>query len=476
MSLNKKIAQNTIIHLSGKMISLVLGLVSIAMMTRYLGQTGFGYYITVTAFLQFFGILVDFGLTLTTVQMISGPDVNITKTMNSIISFRLISAIIFLGLAPLVVWFFPYALIIKIGVLICTLSFFCITVIQTLTGVFQQKFKMFELTLGEVVGRLVLVAMVFVSILLNQGILGIFVALTCGSVINLLIVFLFSRKYIQWKWEVDLVIWKELLSRTWPIALSISFNLLYLRMDTIIMSLTRTQAEVGLYGATYRVIDILTMLPAVFMGMVLPVATKYYLDKNKNELKALLQKSFDALIIFAVPIVLGTLIIAKKIMVFVAGDDFAISGEILKVLILAIGSIFVTSLFGYAVVAINKQKVMMWGYLTAAGLTLVGYLYFIPKFGYWGAAWMTVFSEVFIMVWTAILVYKTIKFFPNLKTFLKTIPAGLIMMGLLYYVQGWHVLLLLLIAGVVYFGILYLLGGIKKQTLEQLTSQDKRII
>ncbi|NQT49134.1 flippase [Candidatus Kuenenbacteria bacterium] len=468
MSLNKKIAHNTVIHLAGKLISLVLGLVAVAVMARYLGKEGFGYYITVTAFLQFFGIMVDFGLTLTTVQMISKPGVNISRTMNSIISFRVITAFCFLLIAPIIIWFFPYNIFIKLGVILTVSSFFCITIIQTLTGIFQQRLKMFKLTLAEVIGRVVFVALVVLAVLLGKNIYWIFGAMSVGSIVNLVIVFLYSKKYIKWRLEFDFAIWKELISKTWPIALSISFNLIYLKMDTIILSLFRTQGEVGLYGATYRVVDILTMLPAVFMGIVLPVATKYYLEKNKTELRAILQKSFDVLMIFAIPIVIGTYIIAGKIMTFIAGQDFLPSGEILKVLILASGAIFATSLFAYAVVAVNRQKTMMWGYLTVAVITLVGYFVFIPKYGYWGAAWMTVFSEALIMIWTAILLYRAIKFFPSLKTFFKAIPAALIMAGVLYYVRSWHVLILLMIAGVVYFGFLYLFGGIRKETVREL--------
>ena len=171
--------------------------------------------------------------------------------------------------------------------------------------------------------------------------------------------------------------------------------------------------------------------------------------------------------IFAVPITIGTFVIAEKIMIFIAGAEFIPSGEILKVLILASCAIFATSLFAYAVVAVNRQKTMMWGYLTVAVLTLVGYFIFIPKYGYWGAAWMTVFSEALIMIWTAVLIYRAIKFFPSLKTFLKTIPAAIIMSGVLYSVRSWHVLILLMIAGVVYFGFLYLFGGIRKETIQE---------
>jgi len=468
MSLNRKIAHNSVIQLSGKLISLVLGLVAMMIMTRYLGQEQFGYYYTVIAFLQFFGILVDFGLTLTTVQMISDPNRNISKVMNSLMSFRVITALGFLALAPLVVWFFPYNVYIKLGVLITVASFFCITVIQSLTGVFQQKLKMLKVTMAEVIGRVVLVAGVALTVYLEQSIYWVFWSITIGSIVNLLIVFFQSRKYIQWRLEFDWLIWKEIMSRSWPIALSISFNLIYLKLDSIILSVTHSSSEVGLYGATYRVIDILTMLPAVLMGLVLPVATRYFVEKKKEELFNLLQKSFDALIVFAVPLVLGTMVIAVPLMEFVAGREFSASGDMLKVLILASGAIFVTTLSGYAVVAVKKQKTMMWGYLVAAVITLAGYLYFIPRHGYWGAAWMTVFSEVMIMVWTTVLIYKTIKFFPSLKTFFRTLIPAIVMTGVLYYVRDLHALLLVLISIVVYFPLLYMFGGIRKQTVRDL--------
>lgn len=462
------IAKNTIIHLAGKMIGLILSLAAIAAITRYLGLEGFGYYITITAFLQVFGILVDFGFTLTTVQMISKPNIDLNRVMNSILSFRIISAGIFLAIAPIVVWFFPYDAYIKIGVLITVAAFFCISVIQTMTGVFQQKLKMFELTVAEVSGRVVFVVLVLLAIFFKLNIYWILGAMTIGNIINLWLVFFYAKKYISWKWEIDFKIWKELIQRSWPIAISISFNLIYLRMDAIILSLTRTQAEVGLYGATYRVIDILTMLPAVFMGIVLPVATQYFIENKKEELKNILQKSFDVLMIFGVPIVFGTMLISRPLMVFVAGEKFILSGDILKILILASFAIFATSLSAYAVVAVNRQKVMVWGYLIAAITTLAGYLIFIPKFGYFAAAWMTVYSEFLILIWTMILVYKTIKFFPSLKIFLKTIPAAVIMAFVLYFFSGLHVIWLLMISGLVYFSFLYLFGGIKKEAIGEL--------
>jgi len=466
--INSKIAQNSIIQITGKLVSLVLGLVAVMIMTRYLGQEKFGYYYTVIAFLQFFGILVDFGLTLTTVQMISDSKWELSKVMNSIMSFRVLTALFFLGLAPITIWFFPYNEFIKWGVLIVVWSFFCITVIQSLTGIFQQKFKMLEITIAEVVGRILLVVGVALTAWLHKDIYWIFWAISLSAILNLLIVFLYSRKYIVWRLEFDTSIWREMIKKTWPIALAISFNLIYLKMDSIILSLVRPQAEVGLYGATYRVLDILTMLPAVLLGIALPVLSKYFIDKEFDKLKNLLQKIFDALIIFAVPIVVGTQIIGRPVMEFFAGQEFVLSGDILRVLILAAGAIFVTTVSGYAVVAVQKQKPMTWGYLVAALTTLGGYLYFIPRFGSWGAAWMTVYSEILIMIWSTILVYRAIKFLPRLNIFWRSLVPALVMTLVLYIFKDLHALWLILIAILVYFPLLYLFRGVDPHRLVSL--------
>lgn len=469
MSLRKQINQNSLIHLGGKFVSLLIGLVVVAIMTRYLGQEGFGYYTTVIAFLQFFGIMVDFGLTLTTVQMISQPRANVSKVMSNIMTFRVITSFVFLGLAPLVVLLFPYPSVIKIGVLITAGSFFCITLTQVLTGIFQKELKMTEVTIAEVIGRVVLLGLTSVAAFYALSINVIFGAITLGSVINVALVLWFARKYISLKISFDWDIWKDMLKRTWPMALSISFNLIYLKMDTIILSLVRSQSEVGIYGATYRVVDILTMLPAVYMGIVLPHIMQLYKEKHAD-LKALAQDTFDALMIFAIPIVVGTYLVSTKLMVFVAGAQFSESGAVLNILIIAAGAIFVTSFFGYMVVALEKQRTMMWGYMTTAIVTLIGYCLFIPKYGMWGAAWMTVFSEVLVMVWSAIMVYKTIKFIPKLRTVEKSLLASVVMFFVLYAVQDLHILWLLLIAVVVYFGVMSLIGGVRKGFIKELLS------
>ncbi|MEI6553169.1 MAG: oligosaccharide flippase family protein, partial [bacterium] len=103
--------------------------------------------------------------------------------------------------------------------------------------------------------------------------------------------------------------------------------------DTLILSLIKSPGEVGLYGAAYRIIDVLTTLPFMFAGIILPILTSSWFEGKKEYFVSVLQKSFDLMAIFSLPIIAGTLILARPLIVLVAGEDFADSGLILKILI-----------------------------------------------------------------------------------------------------------------------------------------------
>ncbi len=469
----KKVTSNTVYQLAGKAVSTVLGLIAVAIMTRYLGREGFGGYATIIAFLQFFGIIVDFGLTIITVQMISEPGADEKKIASNIFTLRFFSAIIFLGLAPLVVLFFPYSPLIKIGVLVTTLSFLFIALHQVLVGIFQKHLQMGKVALAEIIGRVALVLGIVLAVFLDSGLLGVMAAVVAGSFFNWLMTFIFSRKLIKISWAFDFSLWKEIIRRSWPIGISIMFNLIYLKADTLILSLVRTQEEVGLYGASYRVVDVFTMIPIMIVGVVLPSLTYYWAERNREKFREVMQLAFNGLSILAMPVLVGTLFLATPVMVFIAGEDFAPSGAILKILIFGVTAIFFGQFFGHLVVALHKQKQMVWGYIITAILTLIGYLIFIPRYSYYGAAAMTVFSEVLICLLTFLMVYSTSRVLPSLKILFKALAASLVMGASIYVLRELHILILIAMAVFIYFVVLYLMKGFSKEFLRELVRVKK---
>ncbi len=477
MQLQTKIAHNTIIQVASKVISTALGLVAIALITRYLGATGFGEYTTIVTFISFFAIIADFGLTLITVQMISLPGISEKKVLDNLFALRLVSAVIFLSLGPAIVWFFPYDHMIKVGVLILALSFLFIALNQILVGLFQKRLRMDKVSISEVVGRIFLVIGVWLAVKNNLGLNSILWTTVVASFVNFLLHFVFSRKFAKISLECDWSLWKKIIKKSWPLAIIIVFNLIYLKADTLILSLVQPQAEVGLYGAAYKVIDVLITVPFMFAGLVLPFLTSHWAKKETSAFKHVLQKSFDFMSILAIPIVFGVVILAPQIIQLIAGNKFAQSAMILRILILAAFMIFLGTLFSHAIIAMNKQRKLIPLYLFTSLTALVGYLIFIPKYSYIGAAWMTIYSETMVAALSGYYIYKFAKFIPQAKVFFKAILSALIMSGVLLLIPAsftfnWLGLLAtILIACLVYFTTLYLFKGISRQDLASLKTK-----
>ncbi len=478
MRLSTKIAYNTLVQIIGKVISTTLALLAIAIITRELGQTGFGEYTTILTFISLFAITADLGLTIITVQMISKPDADEEYILGNLLGLRLVTALLFLGIAPIIVLFLPYSDQIKNGVAIISLSFLFIALNQVLVGLFQKKLSMDKVAISEAISRLFMVGGVIVALKMNTGLTGILIATVLANLVSFLFHFYFSRKYAIIKLRFNLGYWKKILILSWPLAMTITLNLIYLKTDTLLLSIIKRKseigiiAEVGLYGAAYKIIDVLITLPFMFAGVVLPILTALWAKKETENFKNVLQRSFNAMAIIGLPIVFGTQFIAEEIMVLVAGKDFALSGPILQLLIVSVGLIFLGNMLAHGVIAIERQKKVIGAYLFIAVTSFFGYLFLIPHFSYFAAAWVTIYSELVVALASGYVIYKYTKFIPSFNIVYRSIAASLVMtlvIKLMIQSQYNNLFVVIITAILVYSVFIYLFRGItKKEILEIL--------
>lgn len=468
MSLARKIAHNTIIQYAGKTIGTVLGLITIGFMTRYLGQDGFGYYTTIMGFLQFFGILVDFGLSLTTAQMLGHSKWNEDQVFANILTLRIFSAIVFLGLAPLVVVFFPYPNFVKLGIALTTTSFFFMALSQIFLGFYQKHLKLSYHSYAEIGNRIFLLIAVLASVYFDWGLFGILISVILSNAVQLLMLYIPARKLGRIYLNFNTAILKDIWMRTWPIAVSIALNLLYLKTDVIVLSVVRPAEEVGLYGAAYKVIEVLTTFPILFAGILLPLLSRFWQTNETGRFKKLVQQGFDAMSLLAWPIMVGTLFVGNDLMAFIAGEEFRDSGLILQLLIWASGMIFFNAVFAHAIVALEKQKQTIWAYGVTAILGLIGYIIFIPRFGALGAAAMTVITEGVVALLVFLLYVKFSKIVPSFKIWFGSLISCAAMAGALYKAENIHFLWQILLAMAVYGLMLIITRTVSREFIRDI--------
>lgn len=467
MSLTKKVFSNFVLQVISRTIALLTGTLIIGLMMRYLGPRDYGYYSISIAFLQVFGIIADFGLYLISLRYLGEADSlplekrekRISYLMGNIFSLRLFSAFVFYGGAFALSFLFPYPQAVKIGIGILSGSLFFCTLIQTLSAFYQKMLATQSIFWGEIFGKIITLFLMLFLISRQAGLYLILSSFVFGNFVNFLILFFRAKTWISLRWRFNFIFWKEILKECWPIGLAIIFNVLYFKADTLILSFYRSPEEVGYYGGAYRVLEVLITVPPLFLGLILPRLTRAWASHNLEKLKELFQKSFDFLVMLAWPLILGTFVLGKRIMILIGGPEFGPAGDILRLVVIGCGILFVGELFKQLAVSLGQQKKILPFYLVTALFSLIGYFIFIPLYSYWGAALMTIFSELLMFSFAFFLFYRLTKILPRLNFFWKSLGSSLLMFLVLFWLRNWPIFPLIVLAPLIYFSTLYFIGA-----------------
>jgi O-antigen/teichoic acid export membrane protein len=403
----------------------------------------------------------------------------VEKVVSNVFTFRTSLALVIYLLAFLIGLVFPYPMIVKFGIGIAATNMLWLTLNQTLVGVFQANMRIDKAVLTDIIGRLIILVTVLYFIHIHAGLLLILAGYSIGSFINLIISFWLSRSFVKIVPSYDLKIWRKIFIAAWPMGVITILGMIYFKMDSVILSLYKSSDDVGIYGAPFKILEILMALPSMFMGAAFPVLSAYIATKDRR-LPSALQKAFDFMIITSLPLVVTGFILAKKIMTFIVGANFADSFKVtfhnfnittsatLQILLFAVGISFISSLFGYLVIAMGKQKYLIWPNVVCVFFNIGFNILFIPRFSYLASAVISVLTQILITILSGKVALGLIKINPQLKIIGKVFLASAIMGLIIYFLSFLNLFILLILAFVIYFGLLYLIGGISKNTIASI--------
>ncbi len=478
MSVSHKIAVNTLSAFGGRVVSGALGLVSIGFITRALGQEGFGEYSTVLAYLALFMILADLGLQALLTREISrsheGARAEEEITSN-FFTFRLFGSLFFLLLGFLIVFFLPYSQAVKLGAGVGMSGFFFLSLSQLLLAVFQKHFAMHLAALAEVLGRGAQLFIVFFVFKASGGLLWFLFAMSAASLVIFLFHWYFAARYVKIRLSFNFERMWEIIRTTWPIALSLVFTLVYFKIDTILLSLLKPPADVGIYGVAYRVLEGLIFFPAIFAGILMPILSKEATE-NLTQFKKTFEKSVRVILIFAAPLTGAGIVLAYSIARALGGEEFLAAGAPLQPLFIAIGLIFLGNILGRAVIALDLQKRALLVYFFGMVFNVALNLLLIPKYTYMGAAWATAFTELLITLFLFVLIWQKTKALFEIQGILKIALSAVLMTGALFWLahpvaaplSPLGLVGVMVLGGGIYFGALYAMGGVKRQEIHSL--------
>ncbi len=481
MSLTRKVAFNTIVQIIGKVVTTLISLVLVAALTRYLGVSGYGEFTTIFAYLAFFGVLADFGFFWILVREIANPEADMDKAVSNILTLRTVVGVAVFALGYLISLFIPQYSAIRTGIGIAGFSMLFLALNSTYIGVFQNKLRMDKAAITDVTGRIIILGITLYLINQNYGLNMILWAYSVGNIINLLFSAWLGRVYVNFRPAFDWTYWKKVTIQALPMAIVLVLNLIYFRVDTLMLSLLKSSTDVGIYGPPYKVLEMILLLPAMFMGNVFPIIARYVHTKD-DRLHLAIQKSFDFLLMLAMPIALLVIFAANPIIRIVAGHDFVVAQTVpnvfglaatsvlaLQILIIAVAFSFISIIFNYLVIALGKQAKLIWPNILFVIFNIGMNLILIPRFSYIGAAVVTVMTEFLVLVFTWWIAKKSMELKLNWKIVWQVGLAGLVMALTLFLLSPWiNWIIICVIASALYLAILWVLKVINKEMINSI--------
>jgi len=264
-----------------------------------------------------------------------------------------------------------------------------------------------------------------------------------------------------------------------PLALLSIIGVIHFKIDTVILSLMKGLTDVGIYGVPFKILEIATVIPAIFIGNVFPILTRYY-HANDDRINGAIQKSFDFLVILAIPIMVWLMMLARPIIDLIAGREYITASTvnffnyaitaplILVILAFYVAVSFLLYIFSNILTVVNRQASQIVPMVIITGVNLALNIILVPRYSYLASAIIACITVVIMFVWWIILSHRYLSFRLAFKVVPRALAAGLVMGVGLYFLRDLNVILVSLAGFLIYFAAGYLVGLFSRQMIKSL--------
>ena len=184
-------------------------------------------------------------------------------------------------------------------------------------------------------------------------------------------------------------------------------GLIYFKVDTLLLSYLKGNYDAGVYSAAYRFLEGIVFIPAAFETAFFPVMSRINVLGKFNF--ALYLKSIGLLGLLSIPFVISFWYLVPWMIRNFLPSGYLPSITVIGILALAVPFIFALAAQGAVLLSNEKNLRLLFG-VSLFNLigNIIGNLIFIPQYGVYAAAWMTVISQFLaFVIYFAIIYYSS---------------------------------------------------------------------
>jgi len=346
------LAQNTLLNLVGKVVPLLIGVVTLPFIVRGLGTERFGLLSLAWVVLGYFAIF-DLGMGRATTKYVSealgnGEEDHVPRLVWTTVTIQailgLLGALILTGITPLLVervLNIPSTLIgeAKTTFYLLALSIPVVLVSSSFSGVLEARQRFDLVNAVRVPSSISTYLLTLIGLFIGfqlPGIVALILAARFAALVAFVIINLRIAPQLK-KYSGSFALFPRLFSYGGWITVSSVVSPVLVYLDRFLIASLLSIAAVGYYTAPYGAVAHLSIIPGSLVMSLFPAFSALERMRDRQRLGTLFARSVKYTLLILTPIVLILILFAEEILQIWLGSDFALQSKmVMKILALGV--------------------------------------------------------------------------------------------------------------------------------------------
>ncbi len=378
----------------------VLSLFIGAWVARYLGPEQFGVLNYCIAFVALFSGFSGVGLTSLIVRNLVEHPSRSGETLGSAVFLNFICAIAIFVVASVSVFFIESGNT-TLVIFVSLIAFSeVVKSLNVFDAWFQSRVQSKYVVLSNAVSSII-VSAIKIYLILSLAPLVAFVAMIPTQILLGVLVLYLSYQLLSADsikcWRISATAVKDLLRDGWPLMLSATTVIVYMKIDQIMISHLIDDHALGQYSAAVKLSELWNFFPMAISGTVFPLLLKNRKEDKKKYLGSL-QTLYDVFLWFSIFIALIVTQASSLIVSLVFGGEYSAAAPVLSIHIWSAVFVFLGVASSKYLIAENLTRISLYRTIGGAIINVALNLILIPRIGILGAAYATLCSYFFSAV------------------------------------------------------------------------------
>ena len=438
----------------------MFGVVAAAFLTRHLGPSDYGIFVAVTSLVTVVAAVSDVGLgTIALREYAVRPAAERDTFLRNLLGMRLLLSLIGIGSIAVVLVLAQDKGLPALGFTLVGIGLFLTVAQHNYAVPLAADLRLGTVTALELARAIATTALVLAFVASGFGLNAFFATPIPVSLLVLGLTVLVVGGGVPFaagfQFREAWLLLRDALTFTAASAVGI----VYYRVAIVLLSLIATQQETGYFGASFRVIDALTVVPVLLASTAFPVLSRAARD-DEERLRYAAHRLFDVMLIVGVWFALSTGIAAAPAIKIIAGNEFSPSVPVLQIQAASLLATFLAGASGYTLLALRRHSALLVANAIALAIAVALTLVLGASHGAKGAAVaMTIAEFVLVTLQSAALVRYRRDLRPHLA-FVPQIAVATVCASSIAFLPGLPALAAWAVSTLIFFVLLFALRGV----------------